>query len=125
MKGERQRDNTEMKYSLRPFRAATGDSGERSPRCGAALRSVLARGPVRAQGGRMAKTVHQLKTTIEGTKPSVWRRVVVPSEITFAGLHHVLQAAFGWWDCHMHEFRLGNVGYGPPISSTGSGSEGS
>jgi Plasmid pRiA4b ORF-3-like protein len=60
----------------------------------------------------MGKTVYWLKATIMGTKPSVWRRVIVPGEITLAGLHDVLQAAFGWWDCHLHEFEIGGVRYG-------------
>ena len=57
-------------------------------------------------------SVHQLKVTIVGIKPSVWRRVVVPSGITLAELHKVVQAAFGWWDYHLHEFEIGGVRYG-------------
>jgi hypothetical protein len=26
-------------------------------------------------------------------------------------LHRVIQAAFGWWDCHLHEFRIGGLSY--------------
>lgn len=57
-------------------------------------------------------TVHQLKVTIMGIKPPVWRRVVVPSRSTLAELHDVVQAAFGWWDYHLHEFDIGGVRYG-------------
>lgn len=60
----------------------------------------------------MGKRVYQLKASIVGTKPPVWRRVVVPEDIMLARLHDVLQAAFGWWDCHLHEFEIGGVQYG-------------
>jgi len=57
-------------------------------------------------------TVHQLKVTIAGTKPPVWRRVVVSSQSTLAKLHVVVQAAFGWWGYHLHEFDISGVRYG-------------
>lgn len=60
----------------------------------------------------MGKTAYQLKATILDTKPPVWRRVVVLGDTTLAELHDVLQAAFGWWDCHLHEFEIGAVRYG-------------
>lgn len=60
----------------------------------------------------MGKNVYQLKATIVETKPPVWRRVVVAEDITLSGLHDVLQAAFGWWDCHLHEFEIRGVRYG-------------
>ena len=60
----------------------------------------------------MTKTVHQLKVTIVDTKPPVWRRVLVPTEITLGALHDVLQAAFGWWNCHLHGFEIDGIRYG-------------
>lgn len=46
----------------------------------------------------MPGQIYQLKATIVGTKPPVWRRVLVPEAMTLLRLHEVLQAAFGWWD---------------------------
>lgn len=60
----------------------------------------------------MPEQIYQVKATIVGTKPPVWRRLLVPNTITLLELHEVLQAAFGWWDCHLHEFEIDGVRYG-------------
>lgn len=44
--------------------------------------------------------------------PQIWRRLVVPLDTTLAQLHHVLQAAMGWTDSHLHEFDIGGLRYG-------------
>ena len=45
-----------------------------------------------------------VKVTLENTHPPVWRRIILPSQISFADLHDILQIAFGWEDEHPHEF---------------------
>lgn len=60
----------------------------------------------------MAARVFQLKTTIAGTRPPVWRRVLVPESASLLDLHGILQGAFGWYDCHLHEFEIDGVRYG-------------
>lgn len=45
-----------------------------------------------------------LKITIEDTHPPVWRRLVVPENMSFYDLHRVIQLVFGWEDMHMHIF---------------------
>jgi hypothetical protein len=42
--------------------------------------------------------IYQLKVTLVDSKPPIWRRLLVRSDITLAGLHDILPAAFGWWD---------------------------
>ena len=48
-----------------------------------------------------------IKVTLEDTKPPVWRRLVVPGDLTLDGLHDVLQTAMGWTDSHLHRFFAG------------------
>jgi hypothetical protein len=47
-------------------------------------------------------------------KPSIWRRVAVPENITLSKLHQVIQAVFGWSDTHLHEFEIDGESYGVP-----------
>ena len=56
----------------------------------------------------------QLKVTLRGTKPPVWRRVLIDGSSTLDRVHAVIQAAFGWWDYHLHEFEIGGTRYGAP-----------
>jgi len=45
-----------------------------------------------------------IKVTIRGIEPPIWRRLQVEGSLTFAQLHRVLQAAFGWLDYHLYRF---------------------
>jgi hypothetical protein len=62
--------------------------------------------------GVVADRVYQLKVTIVGTDPPVWRRVRVAESTTLLGLHDIIQTAFGWQDYHLHEFEVDGVRYG-------------
>jgi hypothetical protein len=76
------------------------------------------------QGGRSAPApssrapeighVFQLKVTLLDTKPPIWRRVLVDGGSTLDHVHEVIQAAFGWWNHHLHEFEVGRTRYGVP-----------
>ena len=58
--------------------------------------------------------IYQLKVTLLGTSPPIWRRLWVPADVTLAQLHDVLQAAMGWEDGHMHEYSIGQRRFGRP-----------
>jgi Plasmid pRiA4b ORF-3-like protein len=49
-------------------------------------------------------TVHQLKITLQGAKPPLWRRVQVQSDASLGFLHEVIQEAFDWEGFHLHRF---------------------
>lgn len=60
---------------------------------------------------RRAATVHQMKITLNGVKPPVWRRVVIPSNHRLDELAEVLLAAMGWTNSHLHAFFIGECRY--------------
>lgn len=61
-----------------------------------------------------SQEIYQIKVTLLGTDPPIWRRLLVPADLTLATLHDILQLAMGWEDCHMHDFRIGQQRYGKP-----------
>ena len=61
-----------------------------------------------------AQEIYQIRVTLLGTDPPIWRRLLVPGELTLARLHDVLQLAMGWEDSHLHEFRSGPRRFGVP-----------
>ena len=61
-----------------------------------------------------AQDISQIKVALLWTKPPIWRRLLVPSSLTLAQLHNVLQTAMGWSDYHLHEFNAGKRRIGQP-----------
>lgn len=53
-----------------------------------------------------------LHIALEDIDPPIWRRVEVENTLTFEDLHHVIQAAMGWEDAHLHEFEVGDYRIG-------------
>jgi len=58
--------------------------------------------------------IYQIKVTLLGSSPPIWRRLLVPAGLTLEQLHHVLQAAMGWDDDHLHEFSTRGRRFGRP-----------
>jgi hypothetical protein len=58
------------------------------------------------------RVVYQIKVTLRGSKPPIWRRFQVASDTSLVQLHRILQCVMGWEDYHMHQFIVGGVMYG-------------
>src|SRR5277367_270955 len=56
----------------------------------------------------------KLRITLDDIEPPVWRRLVVPLTWRLDELHLAIQAAFNWWNSHLHEFRIGGLHFGDP-----------
>ncbi len=52
----------------------------------------------------------QLKIMIKNSKPPIWRRVIVPSGITFSQLSMILNEVMGWCGYHIFEFEFYHMG---------------
>ncbi|MBO0347668.1 plasmid pRiA4b ORF-3 family protein [Phormidium pseudopriestleyi FRX01] len=61
------------------------------------------------------QSIYQLKITLRGIRPPIWRRVQVSSDYTLADLHQVIQVSMDWGDCHLHSFNIQGEEYGMPM----------
>ena len=52
-----------------------------------------------------ANMVYQLKVTLAGARPPIWRRLLVDSSTSFRDLHQIIQIAMGWHGSHLHLFQ--------------------
>lgn len=46
----------------------------------------------------------QLKISLKGAKPPIWRRVVIDADLPLEDLHLVIQTVMPWSDSHLHQF---------------------
>ncbi|ESU31858.1 hypothetical protein G3A_14385 [Bacillus sp. 17376] len=49
---------------------------------------------------------YQLKVSLKGARPPIWRRILVPANIKFHKLHEIIQAAMGWENYHLYSFEI-------------------
>lgn len=57
-------------------------------------------------------TIVSLKVTLRGTKPPIWRRLLMADTMTLDDLHQAIQATMGWDDGHLHAFDIDGRQYG-------------
>lgn len=58
--------------------------------------------------------VFQLRVSLVGVTPAIWRRLLVPKGVLLPQLHPILQVAMGWTDSHLHQFKAGDVLFAEP-----------
>lgn len=66
--------------------------------------------------GRGSKTalVYRLKVTLLGTKPPVWRRILLSGKEPLDRVHMIVNRAMDWTDTHLHAFEVGRTRYSVP-----------
>jgi pRiA4b ORF-3-like protein len=80
-----------------------------------ALNSLLERPPPpsRRRPRRPDTVTYQVRVDLNGTKPPLWRRLELASDLFLDQVHEIMQAAFGWTDSHLHQFGSGLGRYDP------------
>ncbi|HTW32207.1 MAG TPA: plasmid pRiA4b ORF-3 family protein [Candidatus Sulfotelmatobacter sp.] len=63
---------------------------------------------------KAAPSTFQLKITLVGIEPPIWRRIQVPTSIKLCCLHSALQVVMGWTDSHLHQFERNGKNWGVP-----------
>ena len=56
-------------------------------------------------------TIYEIKITLNGSKPAIWRRIQVSADVALFKLHRIIQEAVGWMDSHLHQFVVGTDTY--------------
>ena len=50
---------------------------------------------------------YRLRIDLTGTEPPLWRQLEVASDLFLDEFHWIIQVAFGWENCHLHQFTAG------------------
>ena len=65
----------------------------------------------------MPNKTYKIKITLKGSKPSIWRRVLIPSDLSLPDFHKVIQTTMGWTNSHLHQFAKDRTYYSPEMES--------
>jgi len=63
--------------------------------------------PSRRRPRRPDVVTYRVRVDLKGTKPPLWRRLELSSDLFLDEVHQVIQQAFGWTDSHLHQFGSG------------------
>lgn len=63
---------------------------------------------------KSAPEICQLKISLLEIKPVIWRRLLISEQTTLFQFHRIIQAAFDWWNYHLHLFEIAGTRYSQP-----------
>lgn len=52
----------------------------------------------------MTNKIYQVKISLNESKPKIWRRLLIPSDLLLSDFHKVIQTSMGWTNSHLHQF---------------------
>lgn len=60
---------------------------------------------------RLGSFAYQIRITLIGVDPPIWRRLLVKDNIDLHRLHQIIQYAMGWKNYHLYQFVIDGVRY--------------
>ena len=78
------------------------------------LRGAVARSSSASIKASAAPAIYRVKISLADIAPAIWRRLVLPADTSLAQLHQIIQAAFGWWNYHLHQYIVDEQYFGEP-----------
>ena len=60
------------------------------------------------------KSLYQVRISLDGIAPPIWRRVIVPASSKLRRLHGIIQKSMGWSNSHLHMFEIDGRQLGRP-----------
>jgi hypothetical protein len=69
--------------------------------------AVTAAAPSQRRPRRPDVVTYRVRIDLKGTRPPLWRRLELSSDLLLNEMHQVIQEAFGWTDSHLHQFASG------------------
>ena len=64
------------------------------------------------------RQIYQLKISLLESEPTIWRQVLMPSDVRLAQLHDIIQDVMGWTNTHLYAFEIGGEYYEEPDPDT-------
>ena len=64
-----------------------------------------------------------LRISLMDSEPEIWRRFIVPYDITLMGFHEIIQIVMGWQNAHLFEFHTDQGVFTPGVEDTGDGQD--
>lgn len=57
------------------------------------------------------KKIYQIQIALKNFKPKIWRRILLPSDLSLSDLHKIIQTTMGWTNTHLHQFYKDGMRY--------------
>lgn len=61
-----------------------------------------------------SRNIYKLKITLDYIDPPIWREILIDSETLLPDLSKIIQTVMGWYNTHLHHFRIDDEIYSLP-----------